>query len=166
MNQTIKINGGKVSELIKYWDGVQKKPIDADRYPTVFAEWVGGSRSKINFGENVTYLGGVKELNPMQMLLAALAACNVELIILNASILGIDVESLSIEANGHYDLRSYFGLDKSGSGYDVISYTVWLKAPGITNAQIDYLLERCEKSYPFGDSLARKIPMNFEIIVE
>lgn len=111
-------------------------------------------RSRVEFGDKVAHLGGDDDFNAMQMLLAALAACDVDLVAMHASFLGIPVESLAVEATGHFNVRSYLGLEGApGSGYDHISYTVRISAPGATPEQIAYLSERCERSSPVGDSL-------------
>ncbi len=131
------------------------------------AHWSGGSRSRIEYNDLVTSLGGEGELNPMQMLLASLAACDVDLIAMHASFLGIKVESLSVEASGHFNVQSYLGLENGpGAGYDEITYTVHLRIPGATPEQIAYLRERCERSSPVGDSLSRIIPLTLKMEVE
>lgn len=56
---------------------VRQDPTNADRYPTVAAYWIGESRSRIELGDKATSLGGDDAFNPMQMLLATLAACDV-----------------------------------------------------------------------------------------
>ena len=108
-------------------------------------------------------MGGDAELNPMQMLLASFAACDVDLIAMHASFLDLKIESLSVEAEGHFNVQSYLGLeDTPGSGYDGIAYTVHISARGAKPEQIDYLRERCERSSPVGDSLARPIELKLE----
>ncbi len=56
---------------------VRQDPTNADRYPTVAACWIGESRSRIELGDKATSLGGDDAFNPMQMLQATLAACDV-----------------------------------------------------------------------------------------
>jgi uncharacterized OsmC-like protein len=112
-------------------------------------------------------MGGDAELNPMQMLLASLVACDVDLIAMHASFLGLKIESLSVEAEGHFNVQSYLGLeDTPGSGYDGITFTVRIRAPGAKPEQIDYLRERCETSSPVGDSLARPIELKLEFVAD
>lgn len=160
MDRTIELNGINVSQLQRLKKIAEKDPTRADRDPTLVAHWEGGSRSRIEFEDIVTHIGGEGRLNPMQMLLASLAACDVDLIAVHASLLGLEIESLSVEARGHFNVQSYLGFEKApGSGYDGITYTVRLRAPGITPEQIAYLRERCERSSPVGDSLERAIPL-------
>ena len=82
---------------------------------------------------------------------------------MGASFLGLKIESLSVEAEGHFNVQSYLGLEnKPGSGYDAITYTVRIHVPGAKPDQIEFLRNRCEKSSPVGDSLARPIEMKLE----
>ena len=167
MEQIAEINNVNVAQLLQFKESVKQDPTQADRNPTVIAHWEGGSRSRIEFNNLVTYLGGDEELNPMQMLLASLAACDVDLIAMHASFLGLKIESLSIEATGHFNVQSYLGLENApGAGYDAINYTVHLHIPDATPEQITYLRDRCERSSPVGDSLTRIIPLNLELEVE
>jgi len=149
--------------MLEFRDLVAQDPTKAERNPALVAHWAGGSRSRIEFKDKVVHIGGDGELNPMQMLLATLAACDVDVVAMHASLLGLNVESLSVEATGHFNVQSYLGLDGApGSGYDAIAYTVRLSVPGATAEQITHLRERCERSSPVGDSLARAISLKLE----
>ena len=99
----------------------------------------------------------------MQFVLAALAACDVDLLAMHATMIGLEVNSLRVEASGHFNVQSYIGVENTpGSGYDQIAYRVILDAPNATAEQIAYLTERCEKSSPVGDTLARHVNMTLE----
>ena len=163
MNIDTGINGVNVSELLEFKDRVAQDSTKADRNPMLIAHWVGGSRSRVEFKDKVVHIGGDDELNPMQMFLATLAACDADLVAMHASFLGLKLESLTVEATGHFNVQSYLGLDNApGSGYDAIAYTVRLSAPGVTPEQIALLRERCQRSSPVGDSLTRAIPLKLE----
>lgn len=167
MSEVKEINGVNVAELLAFKDMCRQDPSRADRNPVMVAHWVGGSRSRVEFQDKVTHLGGDDEFNPMQMLLASFAACDIDLVAMHASFLGLKIESLSIEVTGHFNVQSYLGVeDTPGPGYNHISYTIRLSAPGITSEQIARLRERCERSSPVGDSLARSIPLKLEFTTE
>jgi len=152
-----------VTQMLEFRDLVAQDPTKAERNPALVAHWVGGSRSRVGCKDKVVHIGGDDELNPMQMLLATLAACDVDVVAMHASLLGLNIESLSVEASGHFNVQSYFGLDGApGSGYDAIAYTVRLSVPGATAEQISHLRERCERSSPVGDSLTRAIALKLE----
>jgi len=166
MNQVIEINGVNVTELLEFRNMCKQDSTKADRTPIVVASWIDGSRSRVEFkGRRVVYLGGDDELNPMQMFLGTLAACDVDLVAMHAAFLDLKVESLSVEVTGHFNVQSYLGLEGTAApGYDGISCTVKLSAPGSTPEQISQLRERCERSSPVGDSLERAIPLKLEFI--
>jgi uncharacterized OsmC-like protein len=154
-----------IKPLLAFKEKVREDYTNADRNPMVLAEWVGGDQSKISMDGIETYIGGDDYLNPMKMLLACFAACDVDVIAMHASFLGLKIESLSIEASGYFNVQSYLGLeDAPGSGYEEIDYTIYLNAPDATQEQIDYLIARCEQGSPVGDSLGRKIPMKLEFV--
>lgn len=163
MSENTPINGVEVGELLEFKNICAQQPEKADRNPALVAHWEGGSRSRVEFKGMTLHLGGDDEFNPMQVFLASLAACDVDLIAMHASFLGLKIESLSVEATGHFNVCSYLGLDGApGSGYDGISYTVRISVPGATSEQIAYLRERCERSSPVGDSMSRAIPLKME----
>jgi uncharacterized OsmC-like protein len=157
------VNDMNQETLFSFKDTVEADSTKADRWPTVVAHWDGKSASRIQFEDKEAHIGGRGELNPMQFVLAALAACDVDLVAMHATMIGLEVDSLSVEASGHFNVQSYIGLeDKPGSGYDQISYKVILDAPDATDEQIAYLVERCEQSSPVGDTLERNVSMTLE----
>lgn len=163
MSQITEINGVNVTKKLEFKSLVMKDPGKADNNNTLVAHWVGGSRSRVELKDKVVYLGGPGEFDAMQMLLATLAACDVDLMALHASFLGLKIESLSVEVVGHFNVQSYLGLEGApASAYDAISYIVRVSIPSATPNQIAYLRERCERSSPVRDSLARSIPLKFE----
>ena len=158
------INGVDINKIKQIQDQVKKDPAAADREPKIEARWLGGSATRIEFGDVVSKVGGDGNLNAMQTLLASLAACDIDLIAMNAALIGLPIDELSIEVSGHFNTRSYYGVeDAPGPGYDRIAYTVHLKAPKATPEQIKYLKERCERSSPVGDSLSKSIPLKLQI---
>jgi len=163
MDNASAANSVNVAQMLELKDLVAQDPTKAERTPALVARWAGGSRSRIEFKDKVVHIGGDGELNPMQMLLATLAACDVDVVAMHASLLGLTIESLSVEATGHFNVQSYLGFDGApGSGYDAIAYTVRLSVPGATAEQIAHLRERCERSSPVGDSLTRAISLKLE----
>ncbi len=124
------------------------------------AHWVGGARSRVECDGEVLYLGGGEELNAMRALLAALAACDVDVIATHATLIALEVETLSVEVSGRFNVRAYLGLpDAPGSGYDGIAYTIHACLPGATPGQLAELRRRVETGSPVGDSLARAVPL-------
>jgi uncharacterized OsmC-like protein len=163
MEQTSEINGVNVPKMLEFKKMCGTDPSKADHSPTLVGHWIGGSRSRVEFKDKSVEIGGPGNFDAMQMLLASLIGCDIDLIAVHASFLGLKIESLSIEVTGHFNLQAYLGLPAtSGSGYDALSYTVRLAVPGATAEQTAYLRERCERSSPVGDTLGRAIPIKLQ----
>lgn len=160
------INGMNVAELREYIGQVGKDSSVAERNPKIVARWVGGSRARIERDGVVVHMGGDQDPSAMWMFLASLAACDVEVVATHASLLGLKLERLEIEATGHFDIRRLLGLEGPEPGYDRIGYTVRLHAPGATKEQIERLRVMCERSSPVGNSLGRAIPLKLAIETE
>lgn len=158
------LNGTDVEELRAFRAAVGNDRSKASRKPTVVARWEGGTRSRIEYGDIVTHIGGDRELNAMQMILASLAACDVDLIVVHASLLGIPIEALSVEVQGSFNVASYLGVeDAAGPGYDHIGYVIRLRVPQASSQQVTYLRRICEERSPVGDTLSRTVPMELRI---
>lgn len=162
------LNGINVGEMRGYIDSCRKDPSVAERNPTVVAKWVGGSRAEIAFGDHVVRMGGDDDPSAMRMLLASLAACDVEVVATHASLLGLELKELAIEAAGHFNIRRLLGLEGPGPGYDRIAYTARINAPRATEEEVALLKAMCERSSPVGDSLTKAIPLTlrFEVAKE
>ena len=159
------LNGVNVRELRDYIAECERNPAEAERNPKIVAKWVGGSRAQVDFGGSVVHMGGDQDPSAMKMLLACLAACDVEVLATHASLLGIQVESLEIEASGHFNIRRLLGLEGVGPGYDRAGYTVRIRAPGASDEQVVRLKEMCERGSPVGDSFARSLPLALQFEV-
>ncbi|OGL24469.1 hypothetical protein A3A68_00250 [Candidatus Saccharibacteria bacterium RIFCSPLOWO2_01_FULL_48_13] len=158
------INGVDVDRMKQMQGQMKKEPSVAERNPKMVAHWLGGSASRIEFGDVVSKIGGDGNLNAMQTLLASMAACDIDLVAMHAALIGLKIDELSIEISGHFNVQAYFGIeDAPGPGYDSVAYTVHLKAPKATPKQIKYLKEQCERSSPVGDSLSKSIPLTLKI---
>jgi uncharacterized OsmC-like protein len=159
------LNGIEVGKLRNHVTAASQDPVAADRNPVVVARWVGAERAEVTLpsGEAPVFVGGKGEPSAMKMLLASLAACVVDLLASRASLLGVEIESLTVEATGHFNVLRYLGLDAvDGPGYDRIAYTVRLKTRGTTAERLAELRRACEQASPVGDSLRRSIVLSLE----
>jgi hypothetical protein len=111
-------------------------------------------------------MGGDDDPSAMGMVLRALAACDIEVIATRATLLGIEIEELEIEAKGYFNVARYLGVDAaSGAGYQHASYTVRLKTKeGASAEQIAQLRAALEAS-PVGETFVRSVPVSFEFDV-
>jgi uncharacterized OsmC-like protein len=159
----VQLNGIDVDQMRDYVASVERDATVADRDPVVVARWAGGDRAEVAFasGEAPVFMGGDGEPSAMKMVLASLAACDVDLVANRAALLGVEIESLTVEATGHFNVRRYLGLDApSGPGYDRIDYTVRLKTTGGTPGELAELRHACEQASPVGDTLKRHVAIS------
>src|SRR5437870_2836440 len=130
MDQSAEINGINVSKMLEFKRVCGEDPAKAHHSPTLIGHWVGGSRSRVEFKNKVLQVGGPGNFDAMQLLLASLVACDIDLVAVHAAFLGLTIESLSVQVTGHFNLQAYLGLQAaSGSGYDTVSYTVRASIP-------------------------------------
>lgn len=155
------INGVDVADITAFREVVRSDASAADRRPRVVARWVGGSRSEVRCDDVVTHLGGDGELNPMRMLLGCLAACDVDLVAMHASLMGIPIEELVVEVQGHFNVQRYLGLESEVTpGYQDVGYVVRIRAPAATEEQLATLRSLCEHASPVGDTLGRAVTLS------
>jgi uncharacterized OsmC-like protein len=158
------INGVDIDKMKQTKQDIIRDSSLAERQPSVTAQWQGGSLAAIVAGDMTAQIGGDSNPTAMHMLLASLAACEVDLIAAHAALAGIKLDALAVEATGHFNRSAYYGIeDAPGSGYDRIDYVIRIKAPGITKQQINQLKEVCERFSPVGDSLSKAIPLKLDV---
>ena len=161
------LNGLDVNALRTYIDSVGADETAADRAPKVTARWVGGTRAAVSSaaGGQPVFMGGDDDPSAMGMLLRALAACDIEVVVTRATLLGIEIQDLTIEATGYFNVASYLGVTaKLSSGYQRASYVVRMKVKEATASQIQEIREALDAS-PVGDTFARQVPVSFELEV-
>ena len=162
------LNGIDVDELREYIESVTVDAARADRDPTVMARWVGGTRAEVisTLGGPPVYMGGEDDPSAMGMLLRALVACDIEVVVTRATLLGIDIEDLTIEAKGYFNVARYLGVEApSGAGYQRASYTVRLKTKGGASPEQIADLRAALEASPVGDTFERNVPVSFEFEV-
>ena len=163
-----RLNGLDIDELREYIDGVTADAAQADRDPTVVARWVGGTRAEVvsTLGGPPVYMGGDDDPSAMGILLRALAACDIEVVVTRATLLGIEIEDLSIEARGYFNVARYLGVEaRQGAGYQRASYSVHLKTKGGASPEQVADLKAALDASPVGDTFERNVPVTFELDV-
>lgn len=152
------LNGNDVEEMIAYRDGIRDDPRKAERRPSLTAEWTGGDRSHVTIAGKTLEVNEPGRLGPMQLVLAAIASCEVDVIASACTLMGVPIEKLTVEARGEFDVRTYLGIEGGPpSGYDSIAIVARLRAPSLTEAQIARLRRAIEHESPVGDTLARQV---------
>jgi uncharacterized OsmC-like protein len=159
------LNGIDVDQLVAFVSQVELDPTRADRDPVVVARWVGSDESEVTMADGgpAVRMGGSDAPSAMRMLLMSMAACDVDLIANRASLLGVEIDDLSVEARGHFNVQRYLGLESpSGPGYERVSYTVRLRTRNATPEQLAMLRQACADASPVGDTLQRNVVVDFE----
>lgn len=151
------------------WSGFKDKALKdrsaADRQKVATARWVQGEEARVTVGDKEVTIGADDGINMMEMILASFAACDAAVVAVHASYLGLQVNDIRVEVSGGFNVSSYIGVeDAPGSGYDRISTTVYLDAPGVTPEQLAHLTHMCEIGSPVGDTFARAIPTEVKIV--
>ena len=159
------VNGINVPEMRQYIEECDRDPKQAERNPKVTAKWVAGPQAEVELRGRKFQIGGDDDPSAMTVLLASLAACDVEVVATHAALLGLKLEGMEIEATGHFNIRRLLGLEGPGPGYDRIGYTLRLDAPHATEEQVARLKAMCERASPVGDSLAKPIPLTVRVEV-
>jgi uncharacterized OsmC-like protein len=161
-----RLNGVNVEALRAYIDAVDADASQADRNPVVIGRWVGGTRAEVTstLGGPPVYMGGDDDPSAMGMLLRTLTACDIEVIVNRAALLGIALENLEIEAHGYFNVKHYLGLEtESDPGYQWIDYTIRLSTKDDVSAeQLEVLRKACEKS-PVSVTLGRSVPLTLTV---
>lgn len=147
-------DGAQIRRTQRAW---RDDPTLAQRRPTLTAEWIGDDRSVVKMADRELLVNGPGRFGPMQLVLAGLASCEIDVIATHAAIMGIEIDGITVELDAHFDARSYLGVDGPPSGYDRIAYTVRVSAPGITDDQRARLREALDGASPVADTLVRRV---------
>jgi putative redox protein len=106
-------------------------------------------------------LGGPnQELNPLDVILAALATCGTFVIETAAGEMEIPLESVSLEAEGDFDPRGVKGVE--GIDPRITEFRVKVNVVGPTEEQTETLIEEFKKRCPVYTTLSRSAPILFE----
>lgn len=105
-------------------------------------------------------LGGTDTApNPVELALAALAACQEITYRLHADHLGIPLDGVAVALEGDLDLRGFFGVDRGvRPGYTAIRGTVTLDSPA-PPADLRRLKEHVDAHCPVFDLVSNPTPL-------
>jgi len=107
-------------------------------------------------------LGGPnEELNPLDILLAALATCGTFVIETAAREMNIPLKSLNVNAEGDFDPRGVKG--EPGVDPRITEFRVKVDLDGTTTDQTNALIEQFKARCPVYTTLSRSAPINFEV---
>jgi TusA-related sulfurtransferase/uncharacterized OsmC-like protein len=162
------LNQLNIEELADNAREARENPENCSITRKLEADWVGGTRSRIHSGSKELFMGGDQDFGAMSLALASLLGCEIDLIAIQASLRGIELERLSIEGAGDFNLARYLGGMTSGPnpGYENIKYTVKIKSKNASEAQLRDLVKLCETSSPVGDTFSRAVHLSMSVVTE
>jgi len=102
--------------------------------------------------------------NPIELLLAAFAACIEAAFYEFAVHEGFTINALTVEVEGTLDLRGLFMVDDVSAGFKDLRYTFHIESPD-DEKKIRELAEKVIAHCPVVDSLKKPTPVSGEIIV-
>jgi putative redox protein len=107
-------------------------------------------------------LGGPnEELNPLDILLAALATCGTFVIETAAREMQVPLKSVHVDAEGDFDPRGVKG--EPGVDPRITEFRVKVMLDGTTSEQTNTLIEQFKERCPVYTTLSRAAPVKFEI---
>ena len=101
--------------------------------------------------------------NPVEIVLAALGACQEIVYSTYAAVLGIPIDRLAIKVSGTLDPRGFFGVADVAAGFDSVVYEVSLASPSSAE-KVRELAEIVNQHCPVLDILQR--PLSVQTSVE
>jgi uncharacterized OsmC-like protein len=178
------INGINVPALEAYAGAVAKDKSQGIAEFGVTTRWTGGTRMEskassytlagqkhardftIVADEPLELLGQNSAPNPQELLMSAMNSCMMVGYVANAALMGIELESLSIETRGELDLRGFLGLsDTVVPGNPEIRYCIRVKSKAPAE-KLKALHEIVIKTSPNRWNIAQPVKLVSELIVE
>ena len=107
---------------------------------------------KVVIDEPVPQGGTDKGMNPMEMLLSAVAACQAFTFSVYAESMGIKVDDVQVDVEGDMDSAGFMGYAKFRPGYTDVRSTIKVKSDA-DPAMIQQLVDMVELRCPVEDTL-------------
>ncbi|MCL5997180.1 MAG: OsmC family protein [Chloroflexi bacterium] len=104
-------------------------------------------------------LGGTNQgPNPVEIVLAALGACQEIVYATYATLLNIQIDRLDIKVVGHLDPRGFYGVADVPAGFERVEFEVNLSSPSPAD-QVRQLVQIVNQHCPVLDILQRPLPV-------
>ncbi|MDD4569611.1 MAG: OsmC family protein [Tepidanaerobacteraceae bacterium] len=114
---------------------------------------------KIIVDEPVEKGGTNKGMNPVELLLCSLGACQTMAVSIFAEQLKINIEEIWMEIEGDLDSYGFMGYGNARSGYQNIRYHMHIKSDA-PEEKINELIELVEKRCPVADSIKNGVKLD------
>jgi uncharacterized OsmC-like protein len=180
-------NGIDVRALGETIDAIKAKPELADFTFRARTTWREGTNSTAEVGsflhagaedetreqpftlvgdEPPVLLGRNRGPNAVELLLAALGLCYSVGYVANAAAHGIELEEMSYEIEGDFDVRNFLGIGEGARpGFTEIRAKAYVKATGASEQDLKELCAYVQDTSPVKDALANPVPVKTTIEV-
>lgn len=164
MTSTIALNQVDLGAVAGLVSGIQGDAAKAATTWSAAVRWTGGFQSEgsvrgfspIASDEPKTLGGRDTAPNPVEQLLAAFGNCLAVGYAANATIAGIEIDSLAISLEGDLDLHVFLGLTEGHAGFSAIRATVDLRTSAANNA-VEALHAKVAATSPVGHTLGNPV---------
>lgn len=110
-------------------------------------------------------LGGTNQgMNPVELLLGSLAACQSIVARVYAEQFRVQLDDFQVEVVGDIDLDGFFGKSDVRPGYSHIRYNFHVRSPS-PQERIDRFIDHLQKQCPVGDTLANPVNLALNDVV-
>ena len=155
---------------------VKENPENGKTVWQASTSWLGGFRSQTQIRDftvtmdEPTVLGGSDTApNMVEVVLGAYGCCLTAGYVMNAGLMGIDLQDVRVELEGDLDLNGFLGLqdaDQFWPGYSAIRANVHLQADTASPEQIRALHEKVVETSPVGSILARPVSVSTKLATD
>ncbi len=177
------MNGVEIAALYDSIDDIREHPANGRYRFRALNRWVDGTRTRTTVNGFITadvgrhtrtrpfvldsdlpgiLLGSDRGMDPLELLLAALASCLTTTLVCHASILGVHLDAVEVRVEGDVDLAGCLGIDKGApTGYREIRLTAALEADE-SKAVLDRLLATATRSSPVFNTVRHGVPIKVD----
>ena len=149
--------------LVNLVGEVQSDPKNADLVFSASSKLVEGLVTEVqvrdfNFlSDEPEALGGTDVgPNPVEYVLGALAACQQIVIKAHATVLGINVQEVTVEAEGRLDLQGFLGISESRPGFENVTFISTIKTDETSEDKLKKLEQLAFNNCPVLDIVRNK----------
>ena len=157
-----------ISNVISH---VKDNPAEKDVTFRVASKLERGFHTEINvrdfqfISDEPESLGGENQgPNPVEYVLGALAACQEIVIKAYAGQLGINLNSIEVEASGNLDLQGFFNLSDERPGFNNVKYKTVISTDETDPVKLQLLKSFSTDRCPVLDIIANPVPVNGEVV--
>ncbi|MGX4766707.1 OsmC family protein [Bacillus halotolerans] len=162
-----KINGVDTKVIENLVENYKKNPEEGMAGWSSSVKWKDGFYAEAQVGDHKPVLidepdwlsGSNKGPNPVELLLSGLGGCLSIGFIATASLMGIKVNSLEVNASGQLDLNVFLGLKEGNPGFNEINVQFTIDSDA-DDKQLEELVSKAMEISPVKNSLERNVQVN------